>query len=292
MQRLKLSSKLSLAMSSATRMLLPSSLARTFSSPHTRCPSRLHCATTPSSVRRMVSGAQALGRAPAVCAGRPPSVPALSGAGSSRGIDVETAPESLLRAIGAGEIGAGETGAGVVADGGSRALPAPAQLAISVAMQRRLSSRCMFRPARVEECELLSDLAFRSKAIWGYSPEFMEKCRGELTISEDFLKQNLLELMEVEGDVVGFYSLERLSIEVVELGHLFVEPAWLRRGYGRRLLERALRKARDHGFSLLRIQGDPNAAPFYEEVGARRVGERESDSVPGRMLPLFEIAVP
>ena len=29
------------------------------------------------------------------------------------------------------------------------------------------------RPARVEEAFALSDLCFRSKAVWGYDPEFM-----------------------------------------------------------------------------------------------------------------------
>jgi hypothetical protein len=53
----------------------------------------------------------------------------------------------------------------------------------------------------------------------------------------------------------------------------------------------ALRRSVARGFRVLEIQGDPNAARFYERVGARRIGERESASVPGRMLPLFELAV-
>lgn len=147
----------------------------------------------------------------------------------------------------------------------------------------------MFRPARVEECELLSDLAFRSKAVWGYPPDFMERCRAELTISPDVLDHDLVEVMELGGDVVGFYSLERESDEVVELGHLFVDPGLVRRGHGRRLLERAARTALDLGFHTLRIQGDPNAEPFYQRMGARKVGTQPSASIPGRVLPLFEL---
>ena len=37
------------------------------------------------------------------------------------------------------------------------------------------------------------------------------------------------------------------------------------------------------------IQGDPNAEGFYLRCGAVRIGERESASIPRRMLPLFEI---
>jgi hypothetical protein len=40
------------------------------------------------------------------------------------------------------------------------------------------------RQAIFGEGQLLSDLAFRSKAYWGYSSEFMEACQAELTVSE------------------------------------------------------------------------------------------------------------
>jgi len=33
---------------------------------------------------------------------------------------------------------------------------------------------------------------------------------------------------------------------------------------------------------------DPNAAPFYERMGARFVRNAPSDAIPGRTLPLYE----
>ena len=41
------------------------------------------------------------------------------------------------------------------------------------------------RNAVVSEAKLLSDLAMRSKAYWGYSKEFMEKCRAEFVCAAD-----------------------------------------------------------------------------------------------------------
>jgi hypothetical protein len=32
------------------------------------------------------------------------------------------------------------------------------------------------RPARIDEAAALSDLCFRSKAVWGYDTEFMALC--------------------------------------------------------------------------------------------------------------------
>ena len=41
------------------------------------------------------------------------------------------------------------------------------------------------------------------------------------------------------------------------------------------------------GAGRMVIQSDPHAEGFYLHMGARRVGERASDSIPGRVLPLF-----
>jgi GNAT superfamily N-acetyltransferase len=147
----------------------------------------------------------------------------------------------------------------------------------------------VIRAARVDEAEALSDLALRSKASWGYSLDLMRSFEVELTLTTIDLAAVLV--IEVEGIAGGFYSLQPVSETRAELGHLFVEPSLQRRGLGRLMIADALRRARARGFRWLEIQGDPNAAQFYEHVGATRVGERESDSIPGRMLPLFEIAL-
>lgn len=145
------------------------------------------------------------------------------------------------------------------------------------------------RPARPDEADLLSDLAFRSKAHWGYSPEFMEACRDELRVAPSAIAAGRVFVLEDRGTPVGVYSLEDLSDGEIELGHLFVEPARLRTGGGQRLVQHACRTARSLGFTRLVIQGDPNAGGFYLRCGAVRIGERESASIPGRTLPLFEI---
>jgi GNAT superfamily N-acetyltransferase len=145
----------------------------------------------------------------------------------------------------------------------------------------------MIRPARIEDLQQITRLALRSKAAWGYSAEFMEACRQELTIREEQLAEVFV--LVQDHAPIGFYSLRRLTAERVELGHLFVEPRAMRRGFGTTLLRDAVARGRDFGHRILVIQGDPYAAPFYRAVGARQVGARESDSVPGRMLPLFEL---
>jgi len=38
------------------------------------------------------------------------------------------------------------------------------------------------------------------------------------------------------------------------------------------------------------IDADPNAEGFYLKMGAERVGESPSGSIPGRMLPLLQVS--
>jgi GNAT superfamily N-acetyltransferase len=144
----------------------------------------------------------------------------------------------------------------------------------------------MIRRARRDEAAFLSDLARRSKAHWGYPAEFLAACREELTVSGDEAFA-----LELEGRVLGFYTLEHVSDATVELGHLFVEPDAIGAGHGRALIEHARREAARRGYRTLVIQGDPNAEGFYEAMGARCVGTRESASIPGRELPVFELSL-
>jgi GNAT superfamily N-acetyltransferase len=149
----------------------------------------------------------------------------------------------------------------------------------------------MIRPARHDETSRLTDLAFRSKAHWGYSDEFMELCRDELTISTVYLDEHVCFVLEADQRPVGFASLERLSSTRTELGHLFVEPAEIGHGYGKELMAHAISEACSKGYSVLEIQADPNAESFYRSCGAQRVGMKPSASIAGRDLPLMELAL-
>lgn len=138
---------------------------------------------------------------------------------------------------------------------------------------------------------MLSELAMRSKAHWGYSPSFMEACREELTYSGTQLgdADHTFAVAERAGQLAGFYALGKVSAAEVELEALFVEPAHIGSGVGRALMGHAVAEAARRGADTLVIQGDPNAAAFYKAAGCVRVGARESASIPGRMLPLYSL---
>lgn len=147
------------------------------------------------------------------------------------------------------------------------------------------------RQALPSEVEYLSELAFRSKSYWGYSDQFMQACRQELTVDEDYIENNPTFVIEDAGNTIGFYSLERISASEVELSLLFVDPTFIGKGYGRRLMMHAQEEARHLGYSKMMIQGDPNAERFYRSAGGSVVGTRKSASIPNRELPIFCIGL-
>lgn len=149
------------------------------------------------------------------------------------------------------------------------------------------------RPARPEEAERLSDLAFRSKAYWGYNDEFMEQCRGDLTVFPGNIAEGRVLVLEDQGRIRGFYELTGKGLET-ELSFLFVEPDDIGKGYGKALWLHAVRTAEKNGADRILIHSDPHAEPFYRAMGAGRVGEVPSTAIPGRMLPLmrFDLRLP
>jgi len=145
------------------------------------------------------------------------------------------------------------------------------------------------RQALPSEVEHLSGLAFRSKSYWGYSDRFMQACLAELTIDKCYIENNPTFVLEAARNAVGFYSLECISAAEVELSLLFVDPAFIGKGYGRELMMHAQEQARHLGYSKMIIEGDPPAERFYRSAGGLLVGTRKSASVPNRELPIFQI---
>jgi GNAT superfamily N-acetyltransferase len=146
----------------------------------------------------------------------------------------------------------------------------------------------LLRAPTIEELASLSELCFRSKAVWGYSEEFMEACRNELSFDERDLQLTPIAVVEEGGKLVGVAQVKIMGDDA-DLLKLFVEPGVLRCGVGRTLLAWAANVAREKGATRLIIDSDPGAAAFYRRMGAYAVGQAPSASIPGRMLPKFAI---
>ncbi len=147
-----------------------------------------------------------------------------------------------------------------------------------------------FRPARPDETPALSNLALRSKAHWGYDADFLEKTERELTVKAVDAARGRVFLAEQRDAVVGFYGLEH-EPPVMGLDSMFVDPKCNGTGVGAALMDHAKATAKAFGATTLQIEADPNAEGFYLRVGAQRIGETPSGSIPGRLLPLLELTL-
>jgi diamine N-acetyltransferase len=148
----------------------------------------------------------------------------------------------------------------------------------------------IIRKAKREDAGVLSRLAFRSKAFWGYSDDFLEACREDLTVSPEFIDTSDVFVAELEDEIIAFYSLVRSKVKG-ELRDFFVAPEMIGKGIGKKLWEHMTETARKLQIQKVFIHSDPNAERFYEAMGAKRIGEVVSSVFPNRKLPLMEYQI-
>ena len=144
------------------------------------------------------------------------------------------------------------------------------------------------RPARSGEGESLTALCVRSKAHWGYDATFMKLSALTLAVREDDIAAGrLLVAVDDTNRVVGMACVLPEG-EPSDLDALFVDPPAIGSGAGRALFDAAVNLARRQGARRMTILADPNAAAFYERMGARYLRHAPSDAIPGRTLPFYE----
>jgi GNAT superfamily N-acetyltransferase len=154
-------------------------------------------------------------------------------------------------------------------------------------------TRLDIKPARAEDAGRLTDICVRAKAHWGYDAEFMALSREALTITPAMIAEGrVLKAENERGEILGVATALPLAAKgAFDLGQMFVDPDAMRAGVGRQLFEAIVALIAAEGAQKLVILADPNAEAFYRRMGARRVGDAPSDSIPGRRLPLLEYEV-
>jgi GNAT superfamily N-acetyltransferase len=112
----------------------------------------------------------------------------------------------------------------------------------------------------------------------------MRLSQASLTVTSADIASGRVLVATEDDRIVGVARVETDG----ELGVMFVDPPAMGRGAGRLLFDAAAALARRLGARSMPILADPNAAPFYERMGARFVSHAPSDAIPGRTLPLYE----
>ncbi|MDR3353642.1 MAG: GNAT family N-acetyltransferase [Synergistaceae bacterium] len=150
----------------------------------------------------------------------------------------------------------------------------------------------VIRPAKPEEAELLSHMIFRARTYWDYPRELMDYWaeRGDLSITPEEIEENPTYVAEDSDEALGFYSLETAEDGSSLIANLWVMPEYVGSEIPSSLFFHACELAKTSGSDCLFMISDPNAAAFYEEMGAERIGEKLAKFSEGQSaLPVFRL---
>ena len=147
----------------------------------------------------------------------------------------------------------------------------------------------MIRRASAEEAETLTQIAHDAKRHWGYPEHWIKHWESDLTGSSDFIRDNHVYVAEQEGEIRGFYALA-VSGNKAELEHMWVTPASIGTGIGKELFLDAMDRAATLEVREIEISADPNAAGFYERMGASQIGETDA-SMDGEVRKLPRLSI-
>lgn len=145
------------------------------------------------------------------------------------------------------------------------------------------------RTASPDDANTLTQIALDAKRHWGYPEHWIQHWSADLTVTPEFIRDNHVYVLEREGEICGFYAL-CVNGDKAELEHLWVTPALIGSGIGKELFLDAMERAATLEVREIEISADPNAAGFYERMGASQVGETDG-TMDGqvRRLPRFKI---
>jgi len=140
------------------------------------------------------------------------------------------------------------------------------------------------RSALADEYEILTDIAFKSEAYWGYDSEYMNKFKSIYNISQEFINRFPTVIIEEDENIVGFYGILTEKNET-SLEYFFIEPKYIGQGYGKILWNYLVKDCQNHGIKEFSIVTSPQAKEFYVKMGAIPSGEIESLLKKGRTIP-------
>lgn len=150
------------------------------------------------------------------------------------------------------------------------------------------------RSARESESQRLTGISFSAKSFWPYPESYFEIWKSELTITPEYIRENVVFLAEAKGAIVGYYSLVGSEGQTLKtskdcnLDHIYILPEFMGRKIGKALIEHAKSVAKAKGFGEIWAMADPNAKGFYEKMTATYVRDQPSN-IPGRDIPVFRI---
>ena len=156
------------------------------------------------------------------------------------------------------------------------------------------------RQAQDIDSDLLTEISFAAKRHWNYPDNYYDLWKDELTITKDYINQNIVFKALYQDSVIGFYSIieneadffagETFVKKGFWLEHIFIKPEYHKLGIGVLLINHAKQVSLDLGITDLLIFVDPYAKGFYDKIGAEYLYDSKS-SIACRMIPVYSLKI-
>ena len=147
--------------------------------------------------------------------------------------------------------------------------------------------------AVVADIDTLNRISLASKKHWRYPQDWIDHWREDLKVTTTHFEEHqvIKAVLENEGQeiIVGFCIVGETDQEY-EVLHLWVDPPYIGKGYGKTLLNQALEMAITTPKDIL-VEADPNAEAFYKAMGFVTFDEVKSIYPEGRVLPLMRKSI-
>ena len=138
--------------------------------------------------------------------------------------------------------------------------------------------------------ETLTMITKKSKAYWGFSEDVLKVWEDLLTVTGDYIENNKVFKLIQNEQVIGYYSFSSVNDSTLKLDNIFILPEFIRKGFGKILMEDFIKKAKLLNIKKITLDAEPNAENFYKNFGFKTIGKLES-SIKDRYLPIMELKI-
>jgi GNAT superfamily N-acetyltransferase len=155
----------------------------------------------------------------------------------------------------------------------------------------------MIRIAKSNESKVLTNISFKSKGYWNYPKQFFVIWQSELTITEKYINENKVFILEENALPIAFYSIVKLESDIEISGiklpkgfwldHMFILPEFIGKGFGTEMFGHLVNYCRKEKIPEIGILADPNAKLFYEKMGCEYQREYPS-TIQNRTTPFLK----
>lgn len=144
--------------------------------------------------------------------------------------------------------------------------------------------------AEISDNEILTNISKKSKAYWGFSEEILKEWEHLLTVTKDYIEKNKVFKLVSNGQIIGYYSYFSIDENTIKLDNIFILPEFIRKGFGRILMNDFIRKIKQSGINKITLDAEPHAEKFYQTFGFKAIAQLES-SIKDRFLPIMELQI-